>query len=67
MTSPLSETPAPIDRDAVVDMIHALQVDLVILTDWLARDPEPSLPPLALSWLAGTSAVLQESTPARRQ
>ena len=30
-----------VNREAVIETVHGLQVDLALLADWLARDPEP--------------------------
>lgn len=64
----LSVYPAvPVDRERLMDQIRALQVDLTLLADWLARDAEPALPESSLWHLACASQALQNLAPARRQ
>lgn len=43
----MSSTPlypeVPIDREAAINLVHGLQVDLSLLAAMLAREPEPAL------------------------
>lgn len=56
----------PVDRDALINRIQALQVDLRMLADWLARESQPVLSEAALWHLRSSSDALQRLTPARR-
>lgn len=65
MTS--STSPAvPVDRDRLMNAIHALQVDLQLLAAWLASESEPVLSEPAIWTLATASETLQRLAPARR-
>jgi hypothetical protein len=33
----------PVDREATINLVHGLQVDLSLLAAMLAREPEPTL------------------------
>lgn len=37
-----------VDREAVIETVHSLQADLMLLADWLAREPEPAMHQAAL-------------------
>jgi hypothetical protein len=52
MISPYA--PVKVDAQVLIDAVHGLQVDLSLLADWAARDPEPFLQarvPMLLEYL----------------
>lgn len=55
-----------IDREAMMEAIYRLQVDLRLLADWLARESDPVMTETALWYLAGASSAIQRLTPMRR-
>jgi hypothetical protein len=56
-----------VDREAVIETIHGLQVDLTLLAAWLARDPEPAMHQAAVIALADARWRLERLTPSVRR
>lgn len=56
----------PVDRDRLMDTIHALQMDLQLLADWLARDADPVMDEDALWSLQTDAAMLKRRDPVQR-
>lgn len=56
-----------VDREAVIETVHGLQVDLTLLADWLAREPEPIMHRAALQDLALMRWNLERLTPCLRR
>ncbi len=56
-----------VDREKLIDRIHALQTDLLMLAGWLASDSEPVLTEAALLYLTMTSSEIQSLTPCLRR
>lgn len=56
-----------VDREALIDTIHSLQVDLTILADWLARERDPTLHEATVLTLAGARFQLDAYMPSVRR
>lgn len=56
-----------VDREAVIETVHGLQVDLTLLADWLAREPEPAMRQEALLALSSARFYLDQYTPSTRR
>lgn len=56
-----------VDREAVIATVHGLQVDLQLLVDWLAREPEPAIHQAALLALSSARFHLDQYTPSIRR
>lgn len=56
-----------VDREAVIKTVHGLQIDLQLLADWLARDPEPAMHQAALLAIASTRCNLERYMPSLRR
>lgn len=52
-----------VDREAVIATVHGLQVDLSLLAEWLARDPEPAIHQSVLLALSSARFYLEKYTP----
>lgn len=56
-----------VDREAVIATVHGLQVDLQLLVDWLAREPEPAMHQAALLALSSARSHLDQCVPSVRR
>lgn len=56
-----------IDREAVIATVHSLQVNLQLLADWLAREPEPAMHQAALLALSSARFHLDQYAPSVRR
>lgn len=56
-----------VDREKLIDTIHALQTDLLMLTDWLARDAEPLLAEYSVVRLIDCHYALHSLIPSVRR
>ncbi|MDS4031427.1 MAG: hypothetical protein RKO66_15350 [Candidatus Contendobacter sp.] len=56
-----------IDREAMMEAIYRLQVDLRLLADWLARESEPVMTENALWLLVGLGQDLARLAPSTRR
>jgi hypothetical protein len=56
-----------IDREAVIATVHGLQVDLQLLADWLAREPEPAMHQAAMLALSAARFRLDQYAPSVRR
>ncbi len=56
-----------VDREAVIETVRGLQVDLTLLAEWLARDPEPAMHQRVLLALSSARFYLDKYTPSTRR
>lgn len=56
-----------VDREAVIETVRGLQVDLTLLAEWLAREPEPAIHQNALLDLARAHSSLNRYMPSIRR
>lgn len=56
-----------VDREALIETIHSLQVDLTILAEWLAHEPDPTMHEAAVLTLAGARHQLDRYLPSVRR
>lgn len=57
------DDPRPLDRSALIDLIYALQTDLKMLTEHLAREAAPDVPSSAVLNLTCLQAYLHQDLP----
>lgn len=63
----LYSDPIEVDREAVIRTIHALQVDLKLLADWLARQSDPVMQAGVLILLGSARMRLAAYSPSLRR
>ena len=56
-----------VDRKAAIATVHGLQVDLTLLAEWLAREPEPTMHQATLLALHSARLCLERYTPSVRR
>lgn len=56
-----------VDREAVIATVHSLQVDLTLLAEWLARDPEPAMHQETILALGSMRSWMDRFTPSVRR
>ena len=56
-----------VDREALIGTVHGLQVDLTLLAEWLAREPEPVMHQSAVIAIANARQSLEQLTPSIRR
>jgi hypothetical protein len=56
-----------VDREAVIETVHGLQVDLQLLVDWLVREPEPAMHQAAMLALIRARSHLDQYAPSVRR